>query len=183
MQHPIGVLQVFLIGCMQMDLVLNVLLGYVDLTLCYGFNFIFLSFRRSWFECFSLSLRLFLNSLFELLWSFQPIDDKSCLFLCPLFILFMKFFYQKSKWSCCCSRLHTDTCQDLTFMLLITSKLAGRSMRLVLFLTSGLSASCADMLMANKPEWGSSMNPGTVPVTIHGVQFVGTISSATLVVA
>lgn len=56
-------------------------------------------------------------------------------------------------------------------------------MRLVLFLTSGLSASCADMLMADKPEWGSSMNPGTVPVTIHGVQFVGTISSATLVVA
>lgn len=47
MQHPIGVLQVFLIGCMQMDLVLNVLLGNVDLTLCYSFNFIFLSFRRS----------------------------------------------------------------------------------------------------------------------------------------
>lgn len=38
----IVVLQFCLIGCMEMGLVLNVLLGYVDLTPCDGFNFIFL---------------------------------------------------------------------------------------------------------------------------------------------
>lgn len=39
---PVVVLQICLIGCMEMDLVLNVLLGYVDLTPYRGFNFIFL---------------------------------------------------------------------------------------------------------------------------------------------
>lgn len=79
--------------------------------------------------------------------------------------------------------LSGHTCHDPSFMLLITFKLGGRSMHLVLFLISGLSASCGNILMANKPEWGSSMNSGTVPVTIHGVQFVGTVLSAMLVVA
>lgn len=39
---PIVVLQLCLIGCMEMDLVLNVSLGYVDLTPCHGLNYIFL---------------------------------------------------------------------------------------------------------------------------------------------
>lgn len=78
--------------------------------------------------------------------------------------------------------LSGHTCQDPTFMLLTTFKLGGRSMHLVLFLTSGLSASCANILMANKPKWGSSMNSDAVPMAIHGVQFVGTILSASLVV-
>lgn len=39
---PIVVLQFCLIGCMEMDLVLNVLLGYVELSSCHDFNLIFL---------------------------------------------------------------------------------------------------------------------------------------------
>lgn len=39
---PMVVLQFCLIGCREMDSVLKVLLGYVDLTPCHGFNFIFL---------------------------------------------------------------------------------------------------------------------------------------------
>lgn len=39
---PVVVLQFCLIGCMEIDLELNVLLGYVDLAPCHGFNVIFL---------------------------------------------------------------------------------------------------------------------------------------------
>lgn len=53
---------------------------------------------------------------------------------------------------------HTDhTWLDHTFMLLITFKLGGRRMHLVLFLTCGLSAS-----HANKLKQRSSVNSGTV---------------------
>lgn len=128
-----------------------------------------MSFRKSYFECFSSSLRLLLNSLFEHRWSFLPVNDRKipvCFSVLFSYCLW-KFVYRKSVhaagpgFTCVTqeSISHTDhTCLDHTFMWLITFKLGGRRMRLVFFLTCGVSASCA-----NKPKWGSSMNSGTVP--------------------
>lgn len=75
---------------MEMDSVLNVSLGDVDLTysMTWFLLHLFMLFRRSLFQSFSSSLRLFLNSFFEHFWLLLPVNNKSCLFLCPLFMLF-----------------------------------------------------------------------------------------------
>lgn len=153
-----------------MDLVLNVFLGDVDLT--YSMSWfslhLFMSFRRSLFRRFSASLRFFLNSLFEHLWPLLPVNNKSCLFLCPLFILFKWGLFieqvfllllqashqgvHPSHWPYLSgpylSVPHNQNWQTQNMIPTPdTVKLSGRRMHLVLCLTSGLSASCANILM------------------------------------
>lgn len=80
----------------------------------------------SLFQCFSSSLRLFLNSLFEHLWLLLHVNNKSCLFLCPLFILFRwgllieQVFLVLLQASCCVTNGSIPrtghTCVDCTFL-------------------------------------------------------------------
>lgn len=68
-----------------MDSVLNVSLGDVDLTysMTWFLLHLFMLFRRSLFQSFSSSLRLFLNSFFEHFWLLLPVNNKSCLVPLP----------------------------------------------------------------------------------------------------
>lgn len=115
-----------------MDLVLNVSLGDVDLTYSMSWFsvYLFMSFRRSLFRCFSSSLRFFLNSHFEHLWPLLPVNNKSCLFLCPLFILFKWGFFIEQVFPLLLQASHSvskgfilhtgHTCLDHTFLSPIT---------------------------------------------------------------